>query len=92
MNTKIRPKAAEETAVERRGVGRPSTGSALTPAERKARQRARDRKARAVTDWSVEALLSAASQCIQAGNTEGLNAVIGEMKRRAKQARDIQAS
>lgn len=77
--------AAAETAPIKRGRGRPATGKALSDAERKAQQRKRDR-ARTEAEQTLEALLTAAGQAIQKGDTDALKSLTKEMQRRAKLA------
>lgn len=73
----------DPAAPVKRGRGRPPTGEALTPAERKKLQRERDRD-RAVTDQSVDGLLQSAGISIAAGNVAELMQLNSEMVRRAK--------
>lgn len=72
-----------------RGPGRPAidpSGKPMTSAQRKARQREQDRR-RSAAAQSLEALLHATAQAIQAGETGRLAELFDEMTRRAEHAR-----
>ncbi len=64
--------------------GRPSTGEAMTPAQRKALQRERDRVQRPVHEQTLEAVLSAAGSAVRGGDLLSLQAAVAELQRRAK--------
>lgn len=64
--------------------GRPSTGAALTPAERKAIQRERDRTIRPIEGMTLEAVLSGAGGAVKAGDPAKLSAFVAELQRRAR--------
>lgn len=79
-----KPTASKGDAIPlKRDRGRPQTGKALTPAERKKLQRERDRN-RSLTDQTVDGLLQSAGISIAAGNVTELMQLNSEMVRRAK--------
>lgn len=68
--------------------GRPSTGQAMTPAQRKREQRARDRQASRTDDYAnctTERLLFDLGYAVTHGLTHNFVAISAELQRRAEQ-------
>lgn len=71
--------------------GRPSTGEAMTPAQRKRAQRARDRAASMTDDWAsctTERLLRELGLCVAHGLCLTAQAVASELQARAQSVYD----
>lgn len=72
--------------------GRPSTGEAMTPAQRKRAQRARDRAASMSDDWTsctTERLLRELGLCVSFGLCLTAQAVVSELLARAQSVYDL---
>lgn len=74
---------------EPKKAGRPSTGSAMSAAERKASQRLRDRLKSVVdglSDWSNTALCDRLQKAVSAGHVEVVKEITLELMKRARLA------
>lgn len=72
--------------------GRPSTGEAMTPAQRKRAQRSRDRAASMADDWTsctTERLLRELGSCVSYGLCLTAQAVASELQARAQSVYDL---
>lgn len=71
--------------------GRPTSGKAMSAAERKRAQRAKDKtmlwhKSNAITDVTTEGLLLGLAECVKGGNLAVLEQITAELKARAQAA------
>lgn len=72
---------------EPKKVGRPSTGSALTPAQRKAQQRQRDREkvvSENLSDVTITALCEQLQRVVSNGDVDLVKGITLELMKRAK--------
>lgn len=77
---------------ERKSPGRPKTGRALSAAEKKRTQRAKDRlileAGEPLDDVSTESISNHMNKAVTAGDIDTLNNCYGELLKRAEKKRD----
>lgn len=89
MARDVKDKSTLPLIPEARRPGRPSTGSALTAAQRKAAQRARDREKvgnENLSDASITALCERLQRTVSMGDVDLVKGITMELLRRAKSA------